>query len=158
MGMRDWRSGELVDAVREGDRKRVLSLLEAGANPNAHYRHRRTALIVAARSPALNHRVVEALLDGGADPNAVDEMGLTALDYARRRQAKVGDGPESPLRRNRDGGPMLASEEADRLDVLTRTSEAWRKEGYEYSFYVCEQRRARREIRRIVTMLEEVTD
>lgn len=66
----------------------VTALLDAGANPNAQDKNRRTALHWAAEYsiPA----IVAALLEAGANPTAKDEKGKTAWDLAKENPSLKG--------------------------------------------------------------------
>ena len=77
---RDAAVAELADAAARGDKRRVMELVRAGADPNTHGDKGVTVL-----QWALLHRStrgIEALLEAGADPAAADSAGQTALHYA----------------------------------------------------------------------------
>jgi hypothetical protein len=64
------------------------------------------------------------LLEGGADPSLTDESGLTALDYARRKLARL---QARPARRRRKSPSLdendqlrLSAAEQDELDKMRR--------------------------------------
>ena len=67
---------------------------------------------------------VRALLEHGADPSLMDEAGLTALDYARRKLARL---QARPARRRRKSPSLdendqlrLSAAEQDELDEMRR--------------------------------------
>jgi len=67
---------------------------------------------------------VRALLQRGADPGLTDEAGLTALDYARRKLARLQNRParrrrKSPSLDENDQLRLSAAEQAD-LDQMRR--------------------------------------
>src|SRR4030095_3764694 len=72
-------------AAKRGDDDLVAARLSWGIDPNCTPRRGRTPLIVNVRGHSPNAATVKALLAGGADPYAADQVGLTALDYARRK-------------------------------------------------------------------------
>jgi ankyrin repeat protein len=71
---------DLVSAAAQGDAMQVKSLLDRGANIEAHARDDWTPLTVAAREGHL--KTVELLLERGADVNAREGGGHTALFWA----------------------------------------------------------------------------
>lgn len=73
---------ELVDAATEGDAARVETLLEGGADIEAHANDGWTALAVASREGHL--KTVELLLFRGAQVNAREGGGHTPLFWAER--------------------------------------------------------------------------
>ncbi|MFD1296776.1 ankyrin repeat domain-containing protein [Lysobacter gummosus] len=76
----DPRSAELAQAAADGDAARVRSLVQAGADPNAHGDRGVNLLQYAmlAQSP----RGLQALLDNGADPSRPGMGGSTAMHGA----------------------------------------------------------------------------
>ena len=73
----------LVEASKAGDLAAVASLLEGGADPNAHDRLRNTALIYAARDGRL--KIAKLLIAKGADVNWVDGEKVTPLILASHK-------------------------------------------------------------------------
>lgn len=57
----------MVNAIFKGDANKVMSLLDAGADPNCQNRAGMTALFAAVNCH--EHAIAKALLDAGADPN-----------------------------------------------------------------------------------------
>src|SRR4051812_30338517 len=76
-------------AVQRGDADLVAERLSWGIDPNCSFAKGRTPLIANVRGSSPSAATVRALLDRGADPSMMDESGLTALDYARRKLAKL---------------------------------------------------------------------
>jgi ankyrin repeat protein len=71
----------LIAAIKANDTKRVLAMLDAGANPNAMAEiGEKTALMIAANRN--NMVIVKKLLKNGARIDAVDGFGYPASDYA----------------------------------------------------------------------------
>lgn len=83
-------------AAARGDDDLVAERLGWGIDPNARSEKGRTALVVNVRSSCPNVATVRALLNAGADPTLTDEAGLTALDYARRKLARILAKPRKP--------------------------------------------------------------
>jgi ankyrin repeat protein/HEAT repeat protein len=67
----------LVSSVRRGNTKRVLGLLESGANPNASNDNNMTAVQYAARGE--DTKILKLLIDAGADVNSKDKHGRSPL-------------------------------------------------------------------------------
>jgi ankyrin repeat protein len=80
-------SAEFVQAIRDGDTKRVSILLSAGANVNARDPEGNTPLILAALYARPD--CVELLLKKGADPNAANKAGVTPLIRAATDHEKA---------------------------------------------------------------------
>jgi hypothetical protein len=76
-------------ACKRGDADLVEERLSWGVDPNCVFARGRTPLIANARGHSPSAETVRALLKYGADPHHLDEAGLTALDYARRKLARI---------------------------------------------------------------------
>ena len=76
-------------AVQRGDADLVAERLSWGIDPNCTFAKGRTPLIANVRGSCPSAPTIAALLKHGADPNLMDESGLTALDYARRKLARL---------------------------------------------------------------------
>ena len=76
-------------AAQRGDADLVAERLSWGVDPNCLSPKGRTALTANIRSACPSAATVRALLQYGADPTLMDELGLTALDYARRKLARL---------------------------------------------------------------------
>src|SRR5436305_2010625 len=76
-------------AARRGDADLVAERLSWGINPNCTFAGGRTPLIANVRGSSPSAATVRALLERGADPGLTDEAGLTVLDYARRKLARL---------------------------------------------------------------------
>jgi ankyrin repeat protein len=76
-------------AAKRGDADLVAERLSWGIDPNCRFAKGRTPLIANARGYCPSGATVRALLAGGADPSLIDENGLSALDYARRKLARL---------------------------------------------------------------------
>jgi hypothetical protein len=109
-------------AARRGDADLVAERLSWGIDPNCGFSRGRTPLIANLRGSCPSAATVRALLEGGADPGLTDESGLTALDYARRKLARL---QARPARRRRKSPSLdendqlrLSAAEQDELDKL----------------------------------------
>jgi ankyrin repeat protein len=79
----------LYVACRRGDADLVAQRLSWAIDPNCTFAKGRTPLIGNVKSFCPSAATVRALLEPGADPHMSDERGLTALDYARRKLARL---------------------------------------------------------------------
>jgi hypothetical protein len=107
-------------ACKRGDADLVAERLSWGIDPNCTFGKGVTPLIANVRSYCPSAETVKALLAGGADPNHIDEAGLTALDYARRKLAKLQAKP-----RKRRKSPSL--DENDQLQLSPEEQEELEK-------------------------------
>src|SRR5580765_2480552 len=80
-------------AARRGDADLVAERLSWGIDPNCTSARGCTPLIANVRGSSPSAATVRALLAGGADPGRADHAGLTALDYARRKLARLNARP-----------------------------------------------------------------
>lgn len=86
----------LRNACRKGDPEQVRERLDWGIDPNCTTKRGRTPLTVNVRSATPSAAVVRALLKAGADPTLLDHSGLSPLDYARRKLARLTAKPPKP--------------------------------------------------------------
>ena len=75
-------STELLRAAVSGDLNSLRALLDQGADVNSKNKANQTALMLAVAFKRLE--VVEYLVLAGADVKAADDLGLTAIDWARQ--------------------------------------------------------------------------
>ena len=111
-------------AAQRGDADLVAERLSWGIDPNCSFNKGRTPLIANVRGSCPSAAAVRALLDHGADPRLTDESGLAALDYARRKLARL---QARPARRRRKSPSLdendqlrLSADEQDELDKMRR--------------------------------------
>jgi hypothetical protein len=76
-------------AAKRGDADLVAERLSWGIDPNCASSRGATPLIANVRGCCPNVATVRALLKHGADPDLIDHKGLSALDYARRKLARM---------------------------------------------------------------------
>ena len=76
-------------AALRGDADLVAERLSWGVDPNCRSAKGNTPLIANVRGSCPSAATVRALLAAGADPDLTDPAGLTALDYARRKLARL---------------------------------------------------------------------
>ncbi len=99
-------------AAKRGDADLVIERLSWGIDPNCCLSRGRTPLMVNLRGSCPSAATVRALLERGADPSLIDETGLSALDYARRKLARLQLRPPRP----RPKSPALDENQQLRLD------------------------------------------
>jgi hypothetical protein len=113
-------------AAQRGDADLVAERLSWAIDPNCGFTRGRTPLIANVRGSCPSVATVRALLKGGADPSLMDESGLTALDYARRKLALLHARParrrcQSPSL-DENNQLQLSSREQAELDELRGAS------------------------------------
>ena len=153
-------------AASRGDADLVAERLSWGINPNAQSKKGRTALIANAAGHSPNATVVRDLLKAGADPTLMDHRGLTALDYARRKLAKIMSRPRKPPRKSpsldENDQLILSKEEQEHLDEIRREHPDMAKE-FIRGYWKERLRAAKRkfndpdEVEKIVDLLEAAT-
>lgn len=80
-------------AALRGDADLVAERLSWGVDPNCRSAKGNTPLLANVRGSSPSAATVQALLAAGADPTLLDGVGLTALDYARRKLARLQANP-----------------------------------------------------------------
>ncbi|HEV3417707.1 MAG TPA: ankyrin repeat domain-containing protein [Pirellulales bacterium] len=111
-------------AAQRGDADLVAERLSWGIDPNCSSSKGRTPLIANVRGSSPSAATVRALLERGADSSLTDETGLSALDYARRKLARLQARPprrkrKSPSLDENDQLQLSADEQAE-FDELRR--------------------------------------
>jgi hypothetical protein len=110
-------------AAQRGDADLVAERLSWGIDPNCAFGKGRTPLIANVRGSCPSAATVSTLLKGSADPASMDESGLTALDYARRKLARLQAKPrrrrKSPSLDENDQLQLSAEEQLE-LDRMRR--------------------------------------
>jgi hypothetical protein len=111
-------------AAQRGDADLVAERLGWGIDPNCRSKKGRTPLMANVRGSSPSAATVRALLDGGADPGLTDESGLTALDYARRKLARIQARPRRAPRKSpsldENNQLRLTPDEQAELDQMRR--------------------------------------
>ncbi len=151
-------------AARRGDADLVAERLSWGIDPNCTFARGRTPLIANVRGSSPSAATVRALLDRGADPTVTDESGLTALDYARRKLAKLRAKRYRPRKSpslDENGQLRLSPEDQAELDELRRELSGGEEARDYLRMYWQERLRAARrvfndpgQVERIVELLE----
>lgn len=98
-------------AAQRGDADLVAERLSWGIDPDCVSKRGRTPLMANVGGSCPSAATVRALLAAGADPGLIDLAGLTALDYARRKLARLQARPRRPHRKS----PSL--DENDQLNL-----------------------------------------
>jgi hypothetical protein len=102
----------------------VAERLSWGIDPNCETKSGRTPLIVNVTSSSPSSGVVKALLKAGADDAHADHRGYTALDYARRKLARMNLRPRKPPRKSpsldENGQLILADFELEMFEETRR--------------------------------------
>jgi hypothetical protein len=154
----------LRNACRKGDPEQVRERLEWGIDPNCTTKKGRTPLIVNVRCSTPSAQIVRDLLAAGADPKVLDHYGLSALDYARRKLARLNAKPRRPPRKSpsldENDQIILADFEQEMLDEVRREHPDWAKEFV--TDYIKERLKVAKrvfndpgEVERIVELLEQ---
>jgi hypothetical protein len=109
-------------AARRGDADLVAERLGWGIDPDCRSAGGGTPLIANIRGYCPNAAAVRALLKAGADPSLTDLHGLSALDYARRKLARLQAKPRRKPRKSpsldENDQLKLSAEERSHLDEL----------------------------------------
>ena len=79
----------LRGAAKRGDAELVAERLSWGIDPNCESKSGRTPLHCNVTGTTPSSGVVRALLKVGADPHRLDSKGLSPLDYANRKLARL---------------------------------------------------------------------
>ena len=156
---------KLLDlAAQRGDANLVAERLSWGIDPNCRFARGRTPLISNVRGSSPSAATVRALLRAGADPDAMDDAGLTALDYARRKLAKLQARSARPPRKSpsldENNQLRLSPDEQAELDEIRRETDG--DPDYLRMWWQERLRAARRvfndpsQVEEIVTILEAV--
>jgi hypothetical protein len=111
-------------AAKRGDADLVEERLSWGIDPNCASSKGRTPLIANVRGFSPSAATVRALLKSGADSSVTDISGLTALDYARRKLARIqARSPRRPSKSpslDENNQLQLSPEEQAELDEMRR--------------------------------------
>ena len=111
-------------AAKRGDADLVAERLSWGVDPNCTFARMRTPLIGNIRGSCPSAATVKALLKHGADPNLIDETGLSALDYARRKFSRLQEKPHTPRGKSpsldENGQLCLSDDEQAELDSMRK--------------------------------------
>ena len=111
-------------AASRGDAEQVAERLSWGIDPNSETKTGRTPLIVNVTSSCPSSGVVQALLKAGTDDSHTDQRGYTALDYARRKLARINLRPRKPPRKSpsldENGQLILADYELEMFEETRR--------------------------------------
>ncbi len=151
-------------AAQRGDADLVAERLSWGVDPNCAARRGRTPLMANICGSCPSAATVRALLEAGADPSRMDETGLTALDYARRKLARLQSRPRRRPRKSpsldENNQLRLSPEEQAELDELRAESGGEDAQEYLRMWWQERLRAARRtfndpeQVERIVELLE----
>jgi hypothetical protein len=111
-------------AAKRGDADLVAERLSWGIDPNCTSAKGRTPLIANVKGFCPSAATVQALLAAGADPSLTDQAGLCALDYARRKLARLQARPPRPRRKSpsldENDQLQLSPEEQAEVDQMRR--------------------------------------
>ena len=108
-------------AAKRGDADLVAERLSWGVDPNCTFGKGTTPLLANVRGYSPNAETVRALLKAGADPAHADGAGLTALDYARRKLARLTARPRRPRKSpslDENNQLRLGPEEQQEMDEM----------------------------------------
>jgi len=119
-------------AAGRGDAEQTAERLSWGIDPNCQSKAGRTPLICNVTSCSPSSGVVRALLKAGADATHIDHKGLSALDYANRKLARMNLRPRKPPRKSpsldENGQLILSRHEQKWFARVRREHPDWAKE------------------------------
>lgn len=110
-------------AAKRGDADLVAERLEWGVDPNCTFGKGVSPLMANIRSSCPSAATVKTLLKAGADATHIDEAGLSALDYARRKLSKLEERPREkhPSASLDENGQLQLSEDEQReVDAMRK--------------------------------------
>jgi hypothetical protein len=110
-------------AAKRGDGDLVAERLGWGVDPNCVSAKGNTPLLANVRCSCPNAATVRALLKAGADPTHLDLTGLTALDHARRKLARLEAKPRPQIpspNLDENGQLQLCEEEQAEVDEMRK--------------------------------------
>jgi len=108
-------------ACKRGDADLVGERLAWGVDPNCTFGKGTSPLIANIRASCPSAATVKTLLAAGADATHIDEAGLSALDYARRKLAKLDAKPREILKSpslDENGQLQLSDDEQAEVDAM----------------------------------------
>ena len=147
-------------AAGRGDVELVVERLSWGIDPDCESKAGRTPLICNVTSGSPSSGVVRALLKAGADPHHMDHKGLTALDYANRKLARLNLRPRKAPRKSpsldENGQLILAPFEQAMLAKVRREHPDYAKEFV--TSYMKERLKAARRVFNDPAEVEKVID
>jgi hypothetical protein len=151
-------------AAQRGDSDLVAERLSWGIDPNCRSARGRTPLIANVRGHCPSAATIRVLLQGGADPSLTDDSGLSALDYARRKLARLRARPRREPRASpsldENQQLQLSADEQAELDELRETLVGADREEFFRIWWQERLRAARRvyndpgQVEQIVSLLE----
>lgn len=151
-------------AAKSGDTDLVVERLSWGVDPNCAFNKGRTPLFANIRGMCPNVPTVQALLAGAANPNLLDELGLTPLDYARRKLIRLQARPTRPRIKSEsldeNNQLKLSPAEQRELDDMRRELTGEAREDFMRMWWQERNRAARRvfndpdQVEEIVSLLE----
>jgi hypothetical protein len=150
-------------AAKRGDADIVAERLSWGVDANCRTRRGTTPLIANIRGTCPSAATARALLAAGADAAATDSAGLTALDYARRKLAKLQSRRRPPPRTSPslDENNQLQLSDAEQAELDRMRRELPGDHAEFFRIYWQERSRAARrvfndprEVEKIVALLE----
>ena len=151
-------------AAKRGDADLVTERLSWGIDPNCAFAKGRTPLIANVLGSCPSAGTVQALLERGADPELTDELGLTALDYARRKLIRLQARPARTRRKSpsldENNQLSISPDEQRELDRMRRELSGADREDFLRTWWQEHNRAARRvfndpnQVEKIVTLLE----
>ena len=110
-------------ASKRGDADLVAERLAWGVDPNCTFGKGTSPLIANIRSSCPSSATVRALLKAGADATHIDEAGLDALDYARRKLSKL-EAKAQPIIKSpsldENGQLQLSDDEQREVDAMRK--------------------------------------
>jgi hypothetical protein len=152
-------------ACKRGDADLVSERLGWGVDPNCTFGKGTSPLMANIRASCPSVATVRALLKAGADATHIDEAGLSVLDYARRKLAKLDSMPrETTPSPSLDENGQLQLSDDEQAEVDAMRKEVGNDREFMRMWWQERLRAARRvfndpgELRKIVELLESLSD
>jgi hypothetical protein len=147
-------------AAQRGDADLVAERLSWGVDPDCTSPKGRTPMIANVGGFCPSAPTVKALLAAGADPSLIDHAGLTALDYARRKLARIQMRPRRPKPKspNLDENNQLKLSAEEQAEFDEMRAEVGREDKEFFRIWWKERLRAARRVFNDPEQIEQIVE